>query len=103
MHATKFSEYANMGEGNVVVEVSEISIRMKFGYRELMISAIKSYTISKGIDYTVYESVPQTFYATCKGYDDIRPLVEADQSIKVKSIIVEVQSRFNDTVIYRKA
>ncbi|XP_072062276.1 uncharacterized protein [Arachis hypogaea] len=35
--------------------------------------------------------------------DAIRPLVEADPSIKVKSIITEVQSRFNYTVSYRKA
>ncbi|XP_025640615.1 uncharacterized protein [Arachis hypogaea] len=33
----------------------------------------------------------------------IRPLVEADPSIKVKSVIAEVQSRFNYTVSYRKA
>ncbi|XP_016191768.1 uncharacterized protein LOC107632615 [Arachis ipaensis] len=32
----------------------------------------------------------------------IRPLVEADPSIKVKSIIAEVQSRFNYTVSYHK-
>ncbi|XP_057746173.1 uncharacterized protein LOC130965427 [Arachis stenosperma] len=32
----------------------------------------------------------------------IRPLVEADPSIKVKSVIAEVQSRFNYTVSYRK-
>ncbi|RYR47170.1 hypothetical protein Ahy_A07g033115 [Arachis hypogaea] len=95
------------GEDNVVVEVSEISIQMEFGYRESMISGIKSYTISKGIDYTVYESVPQTFYTKYNGYDmivdDIRPLVEAGPSIKVKSIIAEVQSRFNYNVSYRKA
>ncbi|RYR03882.1 hypothetical protein Ahy_B06g083279 [Arachis hypogaea] len=35
--------------------------------------------------------------------DAIRPLVEADSSIKVKSIIVKVQSRFNYIVSYRKA
>ncbi|XP_025636537.2 probably inactive leucine-rich repeat receptor-like protein kinase At5g48380 [Arachis hypogaea] len=33
----------------------------------------------------------------------IRPLVETDPSIKVKSIIGEVQSRFNYTISYRKA
>ncbi|XP_015938259.1 uncharacterized protein LOC107494056 [Arachis duranensis] len=35
--------------------------------------------------------------------DAIRPLVEADPSIKVKSIIAEVQSKFNYTISYRKA
>ena len=35
--------------------------------------------------------------------DAIRPLVEADPSIKVKSVIAEVQSRFNYTVSYCKA
>ncbi|XP_015970106.1 uncharacterized protein LOC107493530 [Arachis duranensis] len=33
----------------------------------------------------------------------IRPLVEADPSIKLKSVIAEGQSRFNYTVSYRKA
>ena len=35
--------------------------------------------------------------------DAIRPLVKADPLIKVKSIIAEVQSRFNYTVSYHKA
>ncbi|XP_052113839.1 uncharacterized protein LOC127744968 [Arachis duranensis] len=33
----------------------------------------------------------------------IKPLVEADPSIKVKSVIVKVQSKFNYTISYRKA
>ncbi|RYQ99119.1 hypothetical protein Ahy_B07g086988 [Arachis hypogaea] len=33
----------------------------------------------------------------------IKPLVEADPSIKVKSIIAKVQSKFNYTISYRKA
>ncbi|XP_016185791.1 uncharacterized protein LOC107627473 [Arachis ipaensis] len=33
----------------------------------------------------------------------IKPLVEADPSLKVKSVIVEVQSKFNYTTSYRKA
>ncbi|RYQ98494.1 hypothetical protein Ahy_B07g086223 [Arachis hypogaea] len=33
----------------------------------------------------------------------IKPLVEVDPSIKVKSVIVEVQSKFNYTISYRKA
>ncbi|XP_020987457.2 uncharacterized protein LOC107464543 [Arachis duranensis] len=35
--------------------------------------------------------------------DAIRPLVEADPTINVKSVIAEVQGRFNYTVSYRKA
>ena len=57
-----------VGEGNVAVEDGEFSVRMEFGSRESVISAIKSYTISRGVDYTVYEFEPQTFYAKCKGY-----------------------------------
>ncbi|XP_025637995.1 uncharacterized protein [Arachis hypogaea] len=33
----------------------------------------------------------------------IKPLVEVDPSLKVKSVIVEVQSKFNYTISYRKA
>ncbi|XP_015953011.1 uncharacterized protein LOC107477487 [Arachis duranensis] len=139
-----------LSEGNAA-EDGEYSVGMEFGSRELVISAIKSYTISRRVDYTVYESEPQIFYAKCKGYGAgydwliraslirkkacwkirryngkhtctmgtisqdhakldsdtiagaIRPLVEVDPSIKVKSVIEEVQGKFNDTVSYRKA
>ncbi|RYQ85831.1 hypothetical protein Ahy_B10g105454 [Arachis hypogaea] len=103
------------------------------------------YAIRRGIDYRVYESEPQTFYAKCTQYriscdwlirrkycweikryngshtcprssisqdhfkldsitiaEAIKPLVEADPSIKVKSVIAEVQSKFNYTISYRK-
>ncbi|RYR27668.1 hypothetical protein Ahy_B01g051691 [Arachis hypogaea] len=156
MHALEFFEYVNIGmlsygEGDIAVEDGEFSVGMEFGSRNSVIFTIKGYTISRGVDYTVYESEPQTFYAKCKGYgagcdwliraslirkkgcweirryngkhtctmgtisqdhakldsetiaDAIRPLVEANSSIKVKSIITEVQSRFNYTVSYRKA
>ncbi|RYR78671.1 hypothetical protein Ahy_A01g003512 [Arachis hypogaea] len=68
MHAPEFPEYANVGEGNVAAEDGEFNVEMEFGSRELVISVIKSYTISRGVDYTMYESEPQTFYAKCKGY-----------------------------------
>ncbi|RYR51693.1 hypothetical protein Ahy_A06g026673 [Arachis hypogaea] len=68
MHALEFPEYVNMGEGNVAAEDGEFSVGMEFGSRDLVMSAIKSYTISRGVDYTVYESELQTFYAKCKGY-----------------------------------
>ncbi|RYQ83984.1 hypothetical protein Ahy_B10g102875 [Arachis hypogaea] len=35
--------------------------------------------------------------------EEIKPLVEVDPSIKVKSVIAEVQSKFNYTISYRKA
>ncbi|XP_016195406.1 uncharacterized protein LOC107636408 [Arachis ipaensis] len=137
-HDPEFPEYVNTGEGNAAAEDGEFSVGMEFGSRESVIFAIKSYIISRGVDSTVYESEPQTFYAKCKGYsagcdwliraslirkkacweirryngkhtctvgtisqdhakldsdtiaDAIRPLVESDPSIKVKSIIAEV-------------
>ncbi|RYR52062.1 hypothetical protein Ahy_A06g026987 [Arachis hypogaea] len=75
MNAPKFPEYANMGtahvvgEDNAVAKDSEFSVGMEFGSRKSMISTIKSYTISREVDYIVYESESQTFYAKCKGYD----------------------------------
>ncbi|RYR19758.1 hypothetical protein Ahy_B03g064649 isoform A [Arachis hypogaea] len=61
MHAPKFLEYVNMGEGKVVAKDGDFSVGMEFGSRESVIFAIKSYTISRGVDYI-------TFYAKCKGY-----------------------------------
>ncbi|RYR25164.1 hypothetical protein Ahy_B02g058809 isoform A [Arachis hypogaea] len=68
MHAPEFPEYANTGEGNTEAEDGEFRVGMEFGSRESVISAIKSYTVSRGVDYTMYEFEPQTFYAKCKGY-----------------------------------
>ncbi|XP_016200064.1 uncharacterized protein LOC107641068 [Arachis ipaensis] len=143
------NEYANIGV--VAANDGEFSIRMEFSSKESVISAIKNYTISRGVAYTMYAFQPMTLYAKCKrhdkgcdwliraslnrkkGYweirsyngrhtcttgtisqnhfkldsnmivDAIRPLVEVNPSLKVKSIIAEVQSKFNYTVSYRKA
>ncbi|RYR04013.1 hypothetical protein Ahy_B06g083518 [Arachis hypogaea] len=46
----------------------EFWIRMKYSSRKLVIAVIRSCTISRGVDYIVYESEPQTFYAKCKTY-----------------------------------
>ncbi|RYR53643.1 hypothetical protein Ahy_A06g028841 [Arachis hypogaea] len=64
--AVQNEAHAIVSEGNVAAEDDKFSVRMKFGYRESVISAIKSYTISREVGYTVYESDPQTFYAKFK-------------------------------------
>ncbi|XP_057759722.1 uncharacterized protein LOC130980099 isoform X2 [Arachis stenosperma] len=149
IHVPKFPEYTNIGV--VDLEEGKFRIGMEYSSRKSIVEAIRSYTISRGVDYTVYKSEPQTFYAKCKMYshgcdwlirtslirkkgcweirrykgrhtctlgtvsqdhskldsnmvaEAIRPLVETDPSIKVKSIIAEVQLRFNYTISYRKA
>nr|XP_025628428.1 uncharacterized protein LOC112721592 [Arachis hypogaea] len=114
MHAPEFPEYMNAD--------GEFAVEMEFSFREAVIMAMKDYTIRRGVDYRVYESEPLTFYAKCTQYgsgcdwlirdhskldsntiaEAIKPLVEADPSIKVKSVIAEVQSKFNYTISYRK-
>ncbi|RYQ80568.1 hypothetical protein Ahy_Scaffold1g106893 isoform A [Arachis hypogaea] len=149
MHAPEFPEYANIGIADP--EDGEFRIGMEYSSRKSVVAAIRSFTISRGVDYDVYESEPHTFYTKCKMYgrgcdwliraslirkkgcweicryngrhtcmigmisqdhskldsdtvaEAIRPLVETDPSMKVKSIIVEVHSRFNYTISYRKA
>ncbi|RYR59331.1 hypothetical protein Ahy_A05g025199 isoform B [Arachis hypogaea] len=66
MRASEFPKYANTG--NAAAEDSKFSVGIKFSLRESVISAIKSYTISRGVDYNVYEFELQTFDAKCKGY-----------------------------------
>ncbi|RYQ99152.1 hypothetical protein Ahy_B07g087038 [Arachis hypogaea] len=121
MQAPEFPEYMN-ADGEFVVG-------MEFSSREAVIMAMKDYTIQKGVDYRVYESEPLTFYAKCTQYgsgcdwlirvsmisrkycwldsntiaEAIKPLVEADPSIRMKSVIAEVQSKFNYTISYQKA
>nr|XP_025674200.1 uncharacterized protein LOC112773381 [Arachis hypogaea] len=121
MHAPEFPEY--MSAEIPMVADGEFAIGMEFSSREAVMMAVKDYTIRRGVDYRVYESEPLTFYAKCTQYgsgcdwlirdhskldsntiaEAIKPLVEADPSIKVKSVIAEVQSKFNYTVSYRKA
>ncbi|RYR01510.1 hypothetical protein Ahy_B06g080386 [Arachis hypogaea] len=57
MHASEFFEYANIG-----------MIGMEYSSRKSIIAVIRSYTISRGVDYVVYEFEPQTFYTKCKTY-----------------------------------
>ncbi|RYR17299.1 hypothetical protein Ahy_B03g062064 [Arachis hypogaea] len=125
MHAPEFPEYANIGVADP--EDGDFWIGMEYSSRKSVVTIIRSFTISIGVDYDVYEFEAQTFYAKCKIYNGrhtctigmisqdhfkldsdtvaeaIRPLVETNPSIKMKSIIAEVQSRFNYIISYRKA
>ncbi|XP_015968760.1 uncharacterized protein LOC107492270 [Arachis duranensis] len=73
MHVPEFSEY--MTAEIPIVEDGE------FGVGKADHSKLDSITIAEAI----------------------KPLVEADPSLKVKSVIAEIQSKFNYTVSYRKA
>ncbi|RYR04254.1 hypothetical protein Ahy_B06g083891 [Arachis hypogaea] len=66
MHALKFLEYTNIGIADP--EDGEFQIGMEYSSRKSVVAAIRSYTIARGVDYNVYESEPQTFYAKCKIY-----------------------------------
>ncbi|XP_016192863.1 uncharacterized protein LOC107633778 [Arachis ipaensis] len=115
MHAPEFPEYANTGEGNVAAEDGKHSMRNARGYGVgcdwlIRASLIRKkacwesrryngkYTCTMG---TISQDHPKLDSDTIA--DAIRPLVEADPSIKVKSVIAEIQGRFNYTVSYRKA
>ncbi|RYR20508.1 hypothetical protein Ahy_B03g065668 [Arachis hypogaea] len=124
-YAPKFSEYANMSESNVAAEDCEFSVGMEFSSRE---SPQTFYTKCKGYgagcDWLIRANLIRkkacweirryngkhtcTMGTISQHYakldsdtiaDAIRLLVEADPSIKVKSIMAKVQSRFNYTDI----
>ncbi|RYQ89452.1 hypothetical protein Ahy_B09g096091 isoform C [Arachis hypogaea] len=113
MHVPEFPEY--MSVEIPIVADGEFAVGMEFSSRESVIRAMKEYSIRRSVDYRVYESEPLTFYAKCTQYgsgcdwlirtitEAIKPLVEADPSLKVKSVIADVQAKFNYTVSYRKA
>nr|XP_025637789.1 uncharacterized protein LOC112733133 [Arachis hypogaea] len=103
MHDPEFSEYANTGEGNAAAEDGEFSVGMEFGSRESKACwEIRRYngkhTCTVGTISQYHAKLDSDTIAYV-----IRPLVESDPSIKVKSVIAEVQYRFNYTVSYRKA
>ncbi|RYR18609.1 hypothetical protein Ahy_B03g063232 [Arachis hypogaea] len=66
MHAPEFPEYSNIGVPDP--EDGEFRIGVEYSSRKSVVAAIRSYTIARGVDYEVYESEPQTFYAKCKMY-----------------------------------
>ncbi|RYQ82131.1 hypothetical protein Ahy_B10g100727 [Arachis hypogaea] len=111
MHAPEFPEYANRGIADP--EDGEFRIGMEYSSRKSVVAAIRSFTISRGVDYDVYNGRHTCTIGTISQdhskldsdtvAEAIRPLVETDSSIKVKSVIAEVQSRFNYTISYRKA
>ncbi|XP_072081066.1 uncharacterized protein [Arachis hypogaea] len=54
--------------GIPMVADGEFAVGMEFSSREVIIMAMKDYTIRRGVDYRVYESEPLTFYAKCTQY-----------------------------------
>ncbi|RYQ97196.1 hypothetical protein Ahy_B08g093213 isoform A [Arachis hypogaea] len=66
MHAPEFSEYANIGVADL--KDGEFRIGMEYGSIKSVIAIIRNYTISRGVDYVVYEYESQTFYAKFKNY-----------------------------------
>ncbi|RYR67981.1 hypothetical protein Ahy_A03g014453 [Arachis hypogaea] len=119
----EFEQHTGMSVVGAEVNVDELG---DIDWEEDNNDSEEDYTISRGVDYTVYESKRQTFYAKCKGYGarryngkhmctmgtisqdhaklDSDTIVNAISipSIKVKFIIVEVQSKFNYTISYCK-
>ncbi|RYR32085.1 hypothetical protein Ahy_B01g057083 [Arachis hypogaea] len=56
------------GVDPVVITDGEFVISIEFSSREIVIAAIKDYTIRWGVNYRVCESEPITFYAKCVQY-----------------------------------
>ncbi|RYR68646.1 hypothetical protein Ahy_A03g015128 [Arachis hypogaea] len=67
MHTPEFPQYMNVAELLIVVD-GEFTMGMEFSSREVVIKAMKDYTICRGVDYRVYESEPTTFYTKCTQY-----------------------------------
>ncbi|RYR47403.1 hypothetical protein Ahy_A07g033331 isoform B [Arachis hypogaea] len=66
MHAPECPEYANIGVA--YPKNGEFTIGIEYSSIKIVIAVIWNYTIPRGVDYVVYESEPETFYAKCKTY-----------------------------------
>ncbi|XP_015971045.1 uncharacterized protein LOC107494518 [Arachis duranensis] len=110
MHASEFPQYLP------VMPDGEFTVGMEFSSREAVIKAMKDYTIRRDVDYREIRRYNVSYTCTRATISQdhsklvsntvaeaIKPLVEVDLSIKVKSVIVEVQANFNYTISYRKA
>ncbi|RYQ89723.1 hypothetical protein Ahy_B09g096225 isoform D [Arachis hypogaea] len=112
MHVLEFPEY--MTAEVPIVADGEFVVGMEFSSREAVIKAIKD-MISRKYCWVIrrYNGSHTCTRATISQdhskldsitiAEVIKSLVEADPSLKVKSVIAEVQSKFNYTVNYRKA
>ncbi|RYR30791.1 hypothetical protein Ahy_B01g055560 [Arachis hypogaea] len=101
IHALEFSEYANIG----VADLEDGEFRIGI---EVTLSLEESTTICISLSHRRSMQNARRMGDHFKLDSDtvvevIRPLIETDLSIKVKSIIAEVQLRFNYTISYRKA
>ncbi|RYR51872.1 hypothetical protein Ahy_A06g026834 [Arachis hypogaea] len=108
MHIVEFPEYMSAD--------GEFAVGMEFSSRKVVIKAIKEVSmISKKYCWVIrrYNGSHTCIRATISQdhskldsitiVEAIKSLVEVDPSLKVKSVIAEVQSKFNYTVSYRKA
>ncbi|RYR34200.1 hypothetical protein Ahy_A10g048939 [Arachis hypogaea] len=105
VHAPKFPQYVNAAELPLMPD-GEFTVGMEFSSREAVIKAMKDYTIRIGVDYRVHEATISQDHSKLDSNTvakTIKPLVEVDPSIRVKSVIAEVQAKFNYTISCRKA
>ncbi|RYR04988.1 hypothetical protein Ahy_B06g084813 [Arachis hypogaea] len=98
MHAPEFLGYANIGIADS--EDRKFRIRIEYSFRKLVIVAkCKIYngrhTCSVGTISQDHSKLDSDTVVKA-----IKALVESDPSIKVKSIMAEVQARFNYTISY---
>ncbi|RYR49864.1 hypothetical protein Ahy_A07g036386 [Arachis hypogaea] len=80
------------------LEDEEFRTEMDYSSRKSVVAAIRSYTISRGVDYNVYESEPQTFYAKCKTYGR-----ECEWLIRASLIRKKAVGRYADTTVGTRA
>ncbi|MED6121903.1 hypothetical protein PIB30_034534 [Stylosanthes scabra] len=107
----EFPEYAHIAI--VALEDGELMIGMEYVSRKAVVSAVRKYTIDRGVDYTVYNGRHTCAIGTISQDHSkldsdivanvIMPLVESDHSLKVKTVIAQIQAKFNYTISYRKA
>ncbi|RYR24327.1 hypothetical protein Ahy_B02g057826 [Arachis hypogaea] len=63
MHAPEFSEYTNIGVANP--EDGEFRIRIEYGSKKSVIVVIRSYTISRGVNYITFYAKGKTYGCGC--------------------------------------
>ncbi|RYR48501.1 hypothetical protein Ahy_A07g034523 [Arachis hypogaea] len=132
MHAPEFSKYVNtvptvVADGEfavgmefnsreaVIASVKEYTIRRGVDYMNQQHFMLNAYSTEQAVidlseryngSHTCTRSTISQDHAKLDSdtiAEAIKPLVEVDPSIKVKSVIAEVQSKFNYTISYRKA
>ncbi|RYR34683.1 hypothetical protein Ahy_A10g049682 [Arachis hypogaea] len=101
LNAPEFLEYVTTD--SPIVADGKFVIGMEFSSREVVVAAIKEYTIRKGVDYRVYVSEPMTVYAKCVQYGSNCDWLIRAHNLPVTTLVRATFCKLNELFTRKRA